>query len=105
MQIACWAMPWFRALRAVALVLTVVLGLEWTVPLGGYAESNTAPAPRVGNQDLPRMHEAESVEVEPPFYKKWWFWTIVVIAVVVSAVAIAAANSDGDVPIGGPPAP
>ena len=58
MQIACWAMPWFRALRAVALVLTVVLGLEWTVPLGGYAESNTAPAPRVGNQDLPRMHEA-----------------------------------------------
>jgi len=109
MQIACWEMPWFRALRAVALVLAVVLGLEWTVPLGGYAESNmapaSAPATRVGNQDLPPTHEAESVQVEPPFYKKWWFWTIVVIAVVVSAVVIAAANSDGDVPIGGPPTP
>ena len=106
MQIACWEMPRFRALRAVALVLTVVLGLEWTVPLGGYAESNTAPASApatcVGDQDLPPMHETESAEVEPPFYKKWWFWTI---AVVVSAVAIAAANSDGDVLIGGPPAP
>ena len=37
MQTACWEMPWFRALRAVALMLAVVLGLEWTVPLGGYA--------------------------------------------------------------------
>lgn len=109
MQIACWEMPWFRALRAVALVLAVVLGLEWTVPLGGYAQSNSEPAPApatsVGNQDLPPMHEAESVEEEPPFYKKWWFWTIVVVAVVVGAVAIAVANSEGDVPIGGPPAP
>ena len=40
MQTACWEMPWFRALRAVALMLAVVLGLEWTVPLGGYAQPN-----------------------------------------------------------------
>ena len=109
MQTAYWEMPWFRALRAVALMLAVVLGLEWTVPLGGYAQPNqepaSAPATSVGNQDLPSMQEAESVEVQSPFYKKWWFWTIVVVAVVVGAAAIAAANSGGDLPYGGPPAP
>ena len=114
MQTACWEMPWFRALRAVALMLAVVLGLEWTVPLGGYAQSNqeparpnqepaSAPAASVGNQDLPPMQEAESVEVQSPFYKKWWFWTIVVVAAVVVA-AIATYDSEGSLP-GGPPAP
>ena len=81
MQFACWEMPWFRALRAVALMLTVVLGLEWTVPLGGYAqpkqepvqpnqEPASAPTASVGNQDLPSMQETESAEVPSPFYKK-----------------------------------
>ena len=50
------------------------------------------------------MQEAESVKCRP-FYKKWWFWTIVAVAVVVGAAAIAAANSTGDLPYGGPPAP
>jgi hypothetical protein len=101
MQIACWEMPWLRALRAVALVLAVVLGLEWTVPLGGYAQSNSEPAPApatsVGNQDLPPMQEAAVTEEPKPFYKKWWFWTIVaVVAVaVVGAIAIATADSEG----------
>ena len=109
MQIACWQMPWFRALRAMALMLVVVFGLEWTVPPWGYAQPNqepvSAPAASVENQDLPPMQKSESVEGESPFYKKWWFWTIVVVAVVAGAVVIAAANSDGDLPIGGPPAP
>ena len=97
MQIACWEMPWFRALRAVALVPAVVLALGWTVPLDGYAQSNTepasAPAASVGNQDLPPIQETESAEVQSPFYKTWWFWAIV--AVVVSAAAlVAVAASD-----------
>ncbi len=116
MQTACWEMPWFRALRAVALMLAVVLGLEWTVPLGGYAQPNqeparpnqepaSAPATSVGNQEVPPMQEAAVIEEPKPFYKKWWFWTIVAVAVVVGAAAIAAANSTGDLPYGGPPAP
>ena len=115
MQTAYWEMPWFRALRAVALMLAVVLGLEWTVPLGGYAQPNqgpsqsnqksaSAPAASVGNQDLPSMQEAESVEVQSPFYKKWWFWTIVVGVVVVGflGAVIASAASDG-IPVGSGP--
>jgi len=64
MQTACWEMPWLRALRAVALMLAVVLGLEWTVPLGGYAQPNQDPASAlaatVGKQDLPPIQEAEA---------------------------------------------
>ena len=105
MQTACWEMPWFRALRAVALMLAVVLGMEWTVPLCGYAQPNqgpaqpnqepaSAPAASVGNQDPPSMQEAESVEVQSPFYKKWWFWVLVVVGVgvgfLVAVIAIAA---------------
>jgi len=101
MQTACWEMPWFRALRAVALVLAVVLGLEWTVSLGGYAQSNTepasAPAANVGDLDLPPIQEAESVEARSPFYKTWWFWAIV--AVVVGAAALLA------VAVSDPPSP
>ena len=74
MQTACWEMPWLRALRAVALVLAVVLGLEWTVPLGGYAQSNqepaSAPAASVGNQDLPPIQEAEASEEDRPILQK-----------------------------------
>ena len=65
MQTAYWEMPWFRALRTVALVLAVVLGLDWTVPLNGYAQSNTepasAPAASVVNQDLLPVQETEPV--------------------------------------------
>ena len=97
METACWEMPWLRALRAVALVLAVVLGLEWTVPLGGYAQSNqepaSAPAASVGNQDLPPIQEAEASEEDRPFYQKWWFWAIVV-AVVAGAMVAATANND-----------
>lgn len=101
MQTACWEMPWLRALRAVALVLAVVLGLEWTVPLGGYAQSNqepaSTPAASVGNQDLPPIQEAEVSEEDRPFYKKWWFWAIVV-AVVAGAMVAATVNNDSPNP-------
>jgi hypothetical protein len=97
MQTACWEMPWLRALRAVALMLAVVLGLEWTVPLGGYAQPNqepaSAPAASVGKQDLPPIQEAEASEEDGPFYKKWWFWAIVV-AVVAGAMVAVTANND-----------
>ena len=97
MQTACWEMPWLRALRAVALVLAVVLGLEGTVPIGGYAQSNqepaSAPAASVGKQDLPPIQEAEAIEEDRPFYKKWWFWAIVV-AVVAGAMVAVTANND-----------
>ena len=100
MQTACWEMPWLRALRAVALVLAVVLGLEWTVPLGGYAQSNqepaSAPAASVGKQDLPPIQEAEASEGDRPFYKKWWFWVIVVAVVAGAMVAVTASNGMTD---------
>jgi hypothetical protein len=103
MQTACWEMLWIRALRAVALMLAVVLGLEWTVPLGGYAQSNqgpsqpnqesaSAPAASVGKQDLPPIQEAEASEEDKPIYKKWWFWVIVVAVVAGAMVALTANN-------------
>ena len=101
MQPPCCEMSWFRALRAVAFMLAVVLGLEWTVPLGGFAQSNPEPAPTpatsVGTQEVPPMQEAAVIEEPKPFYKKWWFWTIVAVVavVVVSAIAIATADSEG----------
>ena len=115
MQTACWEMPWFRALRAVALMLAVVMGLEWTVPLGGYAQSNqeparpnqepaSAPAASVGNQDLPPMQEAAVIEEPKPLYKKWWFWTIVAVVGVV-IVALATAESSGSWPLEAAPPP
>lgn len=115
MQTACWEMPWVRALRVVALMLAVVLGLEWTVPLGGYAQPNqgpaqpnqesaSAPAASVGTQEVPPMQEAAVIEESKPFYKKWWFWTIVVGVVVVGflGVVIGSVASNG---IGGGPGP
>ena len=100
MQTASWEMPWLRALRAVALVLAVVLGLEGTVPLAGYAQTNqepaSAPAPSVGKQDLPPIQEAEAIEEDRPFYKKWWFWAIVVAVVAGAMVAATADNGVND---------
>ena len=98
MQTACWEMPWFRALRTGALVLAVVLGLEWTLPLGGYAQPNqeaaSTPSATVGNQDLPPIQEAEIIEERKPFYKKWWFWAIVgVVLVGGAAVAMGGGGS------------
>jgi hypothetical protein len=93
-------MPWLRALRAVALVLAVVLGLEWTAPLGGYAqptqEPASAPAASVGNQDLPPIQEAEASEEDRPIYQKWWFWAIVVAVVAGVLVAVTASNGVND---------
>jgi hypothetical protein len=98
-------------------MLAVVLGLEWTVPLGGYAQSNqeparpnqepaSAPAASVGNQDLPPMQEAAVIEEPKPLYKKWWFWTIVaVVGVVIVAIAVANSGDDLPYPYGGPPPP
>jgi hypothetical protein len=95
-------MPWLRALRAVALVLAVVLGLEWTVPLGGYAEPNqepaSAPAASVEKQDLPPIQEAEAIEEDRPFYKKWWFWALVVAVVAGGLVAVTANKGVNDSP-------
>ncbi len=112
MQTAYWEMPWFRALRALALMLAVMLGLEWTVPLVGYAQLNqgpaqpnqepaSAPTVSVESQEVPPMQEASVIEEPKPFYKKWWFWTIVVGVVVVGflAAVIASAASDG-IPVG-----
>ena len=106
MQTAFWEMPWFRALRAVALSLAVVLGLEWTAPLGGYAQPNQGPASpptaSVGNQELPPVQEAAVIEEPKPLYKKWWFWTIVAVVGVV-IIAIATAESEGSWGWGTPP--
>ena len=98
MQTASWEMPWFRALRAGALVLVVVLGMEWTIPLGGFAQPNqeaaSTPSATVGNQDLPPIQEAEIIEERKPFYKKWWFWAIVgVVLVGGAAVAMGGGGS------------
>jgi hypothetical protein len=97
MRTACWEMPWLRALRAVALMLAIVLGLEWTVPLGGYAQPNqepaSAPAASVGKQDLPPIQEAEASEEDRPIYKKWWFWALVVV-VVTGVLVAATVNND-----------
>ena len=99
MQTACGEIPWFQALRAMALVLAVVLGLEWTVPLGGYAQPNTesasTPTGSVGTQDLPPMQEAEVIEVRSPFYKKWWFWTIVGVVLVGGGAAAMGGGGGG----------
>jgi len=100
MRTACWEMPWLRALRAVALMLAVVLGLEWTAPLGGYAQPNqepaSAPAASVEKQDLPPIQEAEASEEDRPFYKKWWFWAIVVAVVAGALVAVTVSEGVKD---------
>ena len=53
----------------------VVLGLELTVPLGGYAQLNqdpaSAPAATVGKQDLPPIQEAEAGEEDRPIYEQF----------------------------------
>jgi hypothetical protein len=78
-------------------MLAVVLGLEWTAPLGGYAQPNqepaSAPATSVGEQDLPPIQKAEAIEEDRPFYQKWWFWAIVVA--VVAGVLVAATVNNG----------
>ena len=104
-----------RPLRAGALVLTVVLGMEWTIPLGGYAQPNQEPAAAsaqaasMSNQELPPMQEAEIIEERKPFYKKWWFWAIVGVVLVGGGAAAAmgggseAPGPSGTVTITGPP--
>lgn len=110
MQTLCYEMPWCRTLRAAALILTIVLGLEWTAPLGGIAQSNPEPAStppeKVANQDPQPMPETESAEAQSPVYKKWWFWVLVVVGVgvvfLVTVIAIAADEGGlGYQPVGG----
>lgn len=107
MQTPGYEMPWFRALRAAALMLTVVVSLEWTGPLGGFAQPNQGPAPMPGvsqeTQEALPMQEPAVIEEPTPFYKKWWFWTIVAVVAVVVVVAIAASNSEGCIGPCGPP--
>ena len=80
-------------------MLTVVLGLEWTAPLGGFAQSNpepaSMPAASVANPNSPPIQEAVPTEEPQPLYKKWWFWVIVVV---VAAVGTAAALIASDPP-------
>lgn len=106
MQTLCCEMPWIRAIRAVALVLAVVLGLEWTLPLSGYAQPKTEPASTpvasVGNQELPPMQEAEIIEERKPFYKKWWFWAIVGVVLVGGAAVALGGGGSSDSTASGP---
>ena len=99
MQTLCDEMSWIRAVRAGALMLALVLGLDMALPLGGYAQPTQQPASTpvasVRNQELPPMQEAELIEERKPFYKKWWFWTIVG-AVVAGAAAAAVMSGGGD---------
>jgi hypothetical protein len=79
-------------------MLTVVLGLEWTVPLGGYAESNegAASTASVGTQEVPPMQEAAIIEEPKSSDTTWWFWALVVVvaAGVVLGVAVNSAVND-----------
>ena len=99
MQTVCGEMPWLRALRAGALVLAIVLGLEWTLPLGGYAQPNqeptSTPAVSTGTQELPPMQEAEDIEQRKPFYKTWWFWTIAGVVLVGGGAAAMGGGGGG----------
>jgi hypothetical protein len=65
----------------------VVLGLEWTVPLGGYAQPNqdpaSAPAATVGKQDLPPIQEAEAGEEDRPIYEKFMVSLLAVLKAIV----------------------
>ena len=89
------------------LVLAVVLGMEWTIPLAGYAQPNqepaAAPSTSVENQDLPPMQEAEIIEERKPWYKKWWVWAIVgVVLVGGAAVALGGGGGSSDSTGSGP---
>ena len=107
MQTACCEMPWFRALRAGALTLAVVLGAEWTAPLSGFAQPNTepasTPAASVENQDQPPIQKAEVIEEPTPFYKKWWFWMLVGLVAVFGALAAVVASDPPSPGLPGPP--
>lgn len=109
MHTTCGEMPWIRALRAGALVLLIVLGLESTLPLGGFAQPNqepaSAPTASVGSQDLPPMQEAEIIEERKPFYKKWWFWAIVGVVLVGGGAAAAMGGGGGSSSTAAPPPP
>jgi hypothetical protein len=101
-----------RPLRPIALMLALVLGLELTIPVGGYAQTQEPPSTQVAspaNQELPPMQEAESIQERKPYYKKWWFWAIVgaVVAGAAAGAAVALSGSEptptGTLTITGPP--
>jgi|SRR6185437_14659717 len=88
-----------RALRATALLLALVLGVELTLPVGGSAQPTqtpvSTPVASQGHQELPPMQEVEVIQERKPYYKKWWFWAIVGVVVAGAAAGAAAAMSGG----------
>ena len=102
MQTLCDEIPWIRAVRAVALMLALVLGLDMTLPVGGYAQPTqlptSTPVASLGTQELPPMQEAEIIEERKPFYKKWWFWAIVGVVLVGGGAAAAMGGGGSSTP-------
>jgi len=106
-------MPWMFALRPIALILALVLGLELTLPVGGSAQltqnPSSTPVVNQGTQELPPMQEAEVIQERKPYYKKWWFWALMAAAVggAAAGAAIALSGSEptptGTLTITGPP--
>lgn len=89
--------------RLIALVLLLILGMEFTEPLTTWAQaqlqppsSGAAQTPAV-SQNTPPNQEAESIEERTPFYKTWWFWTLVGMVVVGAlAASVTRANDPND---------
>lgn len=106
MQTLCRDISWMRTLRPIALILALVLSLELTIPVGGYAQliQNPAsiPVASQGNQELPPMQEAETIQERKPFYKRWWFWALVGAAVAGGAAGVAIGSGGGGSTASGP---
>ncbi|MDR4469804.1 MAG: hypothetical protein MRJ68_16160 [Nitrospira sp.] len=113
MQIVDGAMSRMGAWRTIALLVVLVLGIELSLPVCGYAQQDESSAPTpvmsLKSQGLPPMQEAETVDERKPYYKTWWFWAIVgsVVASAAAGAALAIGGSDpgptGTVTITGPP--
>jgi hypothetical protein len=112
MEMVGRTVPWKSAGRTIAVLVTLMLGLEFTLPIWGYAQQSSVPVPVTSpnTQDLPPIQEAANVYERKPYYKKWWFWGIVgtVIAGAAAGAAIAIGGGGESTPTGtvtitGPP--